>query len=536
MRGTGGWSSKAARCRIAAGRAQLIDFSARRTHGRQAALAAARAAAIAGFAATSNVEAAQRYRLTAAGTMAHSFVEAFTAFATDFPAGAVFLVDTYDTPNGVRTAIDVARQLRLPSPVGIRLDSGDLGATAKNARHLLDEAGLRSTRIVASGGLDEYAIAARVPVDAYGVGTKMGVSALDSAYPLVSYGVRPVMKLSPGKVILPGPKQVFRPVTGRVPPVSGPEFRAVPARLVAELPDELAEPGVGDGACEPAVADHPCDVKRLDRDGALGSREPGRELVQEVAAPVGDGEVDVSEPTSGLVAVVAALDGAGQGLVRPAELALRGLERARGLDFFDLPGVVHDHGERGESEVDAAGRCVRTDRAGGVDIGAVDVELERRPPSAGLFAYGRRDDPGTAVAEAFGQPGQVLAGGDLTGYAGQPYRGGPGGVGPVGVVPEPGAVLALAELREADLAAFAFAGLRLPPVFDPAARSRHASFGTRDDRPDSANHGATSGCSDRHSFSRSIPVHVARVSWSAGTPADCSAARAANASRILSRA
>jgi nicotinate phosphoribosyltransferase len=214
-------ASKAARCRLAAGRAQLIDFSARRTHGRQAALAAARASAIAGFTATSNVEAAARYGLQAAGTMAHSFVEAFdteadafTAFATDYPAGAVLLVDTYDSLNGIRTAIDVARRLRLPSPIGIRLDSGDLCSGAKNARRLLDAAGLSGGRIVAGGGLDEYVIsdlvAAGAPIDAYGVETKLGVSAdapaLDSAYKLVSYGARPVMKLSPGKATLPGPK------------------------------------------------------------------------------------------------------------------------------------------------------------------------------------------------------------------------------------------------------------------------------------------------------------------------------------------
>ena len=139
-------ASKAARCALAAGGAQLVDFSFRRTQGIEAGLAVARASAIAGFASTSNTEAARRYGLTAAGTMAHSYVEAFgseerafTAFAGDFPGKTTFLVDTYDTEQGVRAAIDVARRLRLPGPVGVRLDSGDLAALAVRARRLLDD-------------------------------------------------------------------------------------------------------------------------------------------------------------------------------------------------------------------------------------------------------------------------------------------------------------------------------------------------------------------------------------------------------------
>jgi len=224
-------ATKAARCVLAAGGAQLVDFSFRRTQGIDAGLAVARASAIAGFTATSNVEAARRYGLDAAGTMAHSFIEAFsneedafTAFARDFPAKTTFLVDTYDTGQGVRAAIEVAQLLRLAGPVGVRLDSGDLAALARTARCMLDDAGLSDARIFASGGLDEYAIADLVahgaPIDAYGVGTKMGVSAdapcLDSAYKLVAYAGRPVMKLSPGKVSQPGAKQVYRGAGGDV--------------------------------------------------------------------------------------------------------------------------------------------------------------------------------------------------------------------------------------------------------------------------------------------------------------------------------
>jgi nicotinate phosphoribosyltransferase len=218
-------ATKAARCVLAAGGAQLVDFSFRRTQGIEAGVAAARASAIAGFAATSNTEAARRYGLPAAGTMAHSFIEAFgseeqafTAFAEDFPGKTTFLVDTYDTVNGIRAAIEVVRGLDLPGPVGVRLDSGDLGVLAVAARRLLDDAGLSDARIFASGGLDEYAIAGLVargvPIDAYGVGTKMGTSAdapyLDTAYKLTEFGGRPVMKLSEGKATLPGAKQVHR--------------------------------------------------------------------------------------------------------------------------------------------------------------------------------------------------------------------------------------------------------------------------------------------------------------------------------------
>ena len=218
-------ATKAARCRIAAGSAELIDFAARRVHGLDAALAVARCSAIAGFAATSYVEAARRFGLVAAGTMAHSYVEAFRdereafeAFVRDFPGGAVLLADTYDTEAGVREAIRVALDMGLRELAGVRLDSGDLCALSSRARRLLDEAGLGSSRIVASGGLDEYRIAQLVasgaPIDAYGVGTRMGVSAdapfLDSAYKLVEYDGQPTMKLSPGKQTAPGAKQVFR--------------------------------------------------------------------------------------------------------------------------------------------------------------------------------------------------------------------------------------------------------------------------------------------------------------------------------------
>jgi nicotinate phosphoribosyltransferase len=218
-------ASKAARYVLAAEGRGLVDFAFRRTHGTEAAMAAARASAMVGFAATSNVEAARRYGLTPTGTMAHAFVEAFAsegeafrAFAEDHPERTTFLVDTYDTLQGVRTAISTIRDLGLDGRLGIRLDSGDLDALARGARTLLDEAGLPDAQIFASGGLDEYEVhelvKAGAPVDAFGIGTQMGVSAdapyVDSVYKLTEYDGRPVLKLSSGKVSAPGRKQTWR--------------------------------------------------------------------------------------------------------------------------------------------------------------------------------------------------------------------------------------------------------------------------------------------------------------------------------------
>jgi nicotinate phosphoribosyltransferase len=218
-------ASKAARCVIAAGGRDVVDFSLRRTQGLDAAMNVARVSSIVGFVATSNVEAARRFGLRVAGTMAHSYVEsfeseaeAFRTFARDLPDRTTFLVDTFDTLNGVRTAIEVIRELGLSENLGIRLDSGDLEALARQSRTVLDEAGLPHVRIFASGGLDEVAVhrlvRAGAPIDAFGVGTRMGVSAdaptLDSAYKLVEYDGRPMMKLSSNKATAPGRKQVFR--------------------------------------------------------------------------------------------------------------------------------------------------------------------------------------------------------------------------------------------------------------------------------------------------------------------------------------
>lgn len=222
-------ATKAARIRLAAGGPdRFVDFSPRRDHGVDAAMKVARSAAIAGAAGTSNVAAAMRYGLEPVGTMAHSYVmsfdreeDAFRAFLEDTPENAVLLVDTYDTAEGVRRAISASRATGVALQ-GIRIDSGDLRVRSREARELLDEAGLRDTRIVVSGDLEELAIERLVadgaPIDTFGVGTDLGTSrdapALGGVYKLVAHRGpdewRGVAKRSAGKASLPCAKQIWR--------------------------------------------------------------------------------------------------------------------------------------------------------------------------------------------------------------------------------------------------------------------------------------------------------------------------------------
>jgi nicotinate phosphoribosyltransferase len=228
-------ATKAARVVLAAGGGEpgqgerVIDFSPRRDHGIDAAMKVARCAAIAGCAGTSNVAAAQRYGLTPMGTMAHSYVlsfrtelEAFRAFLRAFPERGILLVDTFEITQGVRTAIEAARETETVLG-GVRIDSGDLEACARRARELLDEAEMTATEIIVSGDLEEVRIAELIasgaPIDRFGVGTDLGTSrdspVVNGVYKLVADadpngGWRGVRKLSADKETLPGPKQVFR--------------------------------------------------------------------------------------------------------------------------------------------------------------------------------------------------------------------------------------------------------------------------------------------------------------------------------------
>jgi nicotinate phosphoribosyltransferase len=159
--------------------------------------------------------------------MAHAYVESFTdeleafrAFAVSYPEHTVLLIDTYDTVHGAERAAVVGQEMarRGHHLLGVRLDSGDMTALSKAVRVILDQAGLHDVQIVASGSFDEDSIDAAVRggacIDAFGVGTKMGVAAdmpyLDMAYKLVQYDGRPVMKLSTGKATLVDQKQVWR--------------------------------------------------------------------------------------------------------------------------------------------------------------------------------------------------------------------------------------------------------------------------------------------------------------------------------------
>ncbi len=195
--------------------------------------------------------------------MAHSFVmahddeeEAFRAYLRQFGATSILLVDTYDTVEGTRRAVAAMRSEGIVARA-IRLDSGDLGALAVEARATLDDAGFDTVQILASGDLDEARIGALVaagaPIDAFGVGTRLGTSAdapyLGLVYKLVEQGGQPRLKLSPGKHTLPGRKQVWRTATGDVlarddepgppggRPLLVPVFDGAPTGAVGSLAD-----------------------------------------------------------------------------------------------------------------------------------------------------------------------------------------------------------------------------------------------------------------------------------------------------------
>jgi nicotinate phosphoribosyltransferase len=222
-------ASKAARCVAVARGKQLVDFGMRRAHEADAGLFAARAAYLAGFDATATVEAGRRFGIPLSGTLAHSFIEAhdsepqaFRDFVLSCTAPTTLLIDTYDSARGLQRVIALARELaaagRQQGIRAVRIDSGDLAAQARMARAELDAHGCGDIRIVLSGSLDEHLIdelvSSAVPVDAFGVGTALDVSAdapaLDMAYKLQEYAGKPRRKRSPGKATWPGIKQVFR--------------------------------------------------------------------------------------------------------------------------------------------------------------------------------------------------------------------------------------------------------------------------------------------------------------------------------------
>lgn len=217
-------ATAAARMVTAADGRPIIEMGSRRTH-EQAAVTAARAAYLAGFVGTSNLEAAHRYGIPASGTAAHAWTllhvdeegapnekAAFQAQVNSLGTGTTLLVDTYDISKGVRTAIEVAG-----TELGaVRIDSGDLGVMTTKVRQELDELGAYNTRIVVSSDLDEYAIAGLRgnPVDSFGVGTSVvtgsGAPTAGMVYKLVEVDGHPVAKRSRNKGMMGGTKRAVR--------------------------------------------------------------------------------------------------------------------------------------------------------------------------------------------------------------------------------------------------------------------------------------------------------------------------------------
>jgi len=224
-------STKASRVVRAAEGRSVIEFGLRRTQGTDAGMKAARCSYLAGAEGTSNVLAGMKYGIPIFGTMAHSYVmffdkeiDSFRAFAKTFPETSTLLIDTYDDMKGAENAVTVAKELEAKGYRlnAVRLDSGNLLTISQKVRRILDGHGLDYVKIFASGDLDEYVIEELVKggakIDAFGVGTRMSTS-LDRPYVDVVYKLSgkveegsfvPAMKLSNGKVTLPGKKQVFR--------------------------------------------------------------------------------------------------------------------------------------------------------------------------------------------------------------------------------------------------------------------------------------------------------------------------------------
>ncbi len=257
-------ATKAARVVDAAGldggERLVVDFGTRRAHGPDAAVLAARAAYVGGCRGTSNVEAGHRLGIPVSGTEAHSFImafdseeEAFESYYRCYGEQAILLIDTYDTIEGAKKAIEIAPRMR-----GVRLDSGDLGELSRRVRAMLDEAGLDEAIIVASGDLDEYRVAELVrgaaPIDGFGVGTRLVVSEdapyLGGVYKLVAVERdgqwSPRLKLSEGKELYPGRKCAFRFSDGDGGPFTH-DLLAAAEEPCPEGAEPLLEPILRDG-------------------------------------------------------------------------------------------------------------------------------------------------------------------------------------------------------------------------------------------------------------------------------------------------
>ena len=270
-------ASAAARMVLAAGGRPLIEMGSRRTD-EQAAVSAARAAYIAGFALTSNLEAGRRHGIPTTGTSAHAFTlaaaderAAFRAQVAAQGVGTTLLVDTYDTEQGIRNAIEVAG----PQLGAVRLDSGDLIEQTHRARALLDELGAPDTKVVVTGDLDEQSISglAQAPADSYGVGTSVvtgsGSPTAGFVYKLVAIAdsddpdapLRSVAKTSTGKATVGGRKWAARLPDGELLRLSPDRFPAG-ARLL-QSPLAAQDVGAARRRCAASLAELPPDARRL---------------------------------------------------------------------------------------------------------------------------------------------------------------------------------------------------------------------------------------------------------------------------------
>jgi nicotinate phosphoribosyltransferase len=272
-------ASAASRMSRAAGSRPLIEMGSRRTH-EMAAVAAARAAYLSGFAATSNLMAKHLYGVPSAGTSAHAFTllheterQAFEAQLASLGPATTLLIDTYDVPAAVRTAVELAG----PELGAVRIDSGDLATAAVEVRELLDSLGARNTRIVVTGDLDEYSIAAlaAAPVDGYGVGTSLvtgsGAPTAALVYKLVAREdadgtMHSVAKRSVGKPSRGGRKEAFRRL--------GPDGTAIAELVVSAGPDaaQAATRLHANGEGGPGVAIRPL-LTELVKNGEIVGRE-----------------------------------------------------------------------------------------------------------------------------------------------------------------------------------------------------------------------------------------------------------------------
>lgn len=293
-------ATKASRIVEVAGGRAVVDFGARRAHSPEAGVLAGRASYIGGCIGTSNTETGFRYGIPVFGTAAHSWVQAFPSEREAFAKlqkllgdATAYLIDTYDTIEGARSAASLGQPLW-----GVRLDSGNLVELSREVRQILDDAGLQTAKIMATSDLNEYKIlefaAAGAPIDAFGVGTDLATSAdspsLGVVYKLVELNGRFTAKFSEDKHTLPGAKQVFRFAAHDVIGCSWeclgcgadePEAKALlrPVLLGGQLIDTLPSPAAARAYAAESIKRLPTAIRSLFDTGQEYRVEQSHELL-----------------------------------------------------------------------------------------------------------------------------------------------------------------------------------------------------------------------------------------------------------------